>query len=60
MPEPVSTVRCPVCGRDMPSDEMELVPQVSNPVRYAHVCRKRTRCRWVAFRNILRTEADDA
>jgi len=45
---------CPVCGRDMPPDQMELVPQVSNPVRSAWVCRKRTRCRWVAFLNIWR------
>ena len=49
------TARCPVCGRDMPVDQMELVPQVSNPVRYAQVCRERARCRWTAFRNIWRT-----
>lgn len=51
----MNTARCPVCGRDMPLDEMELVPQVSNPVRSLLLCRKRTRCRWTAFRNIWRT-----
>jgi hypothetical protein len=49
------TARCPVCGRVMSVDEMELVPQVSNPVRSLLLCRRRARCRWTALRNIWRT-----